>query len=234
MTGALKICVAAVIATLTAASADAEDFGLPAEPLPPPPPAFFVHAGAIGAFPQINASPTGGGGFGAANIAIRPVYTLVAELGYYVTQNITITLGTAVPPVSHFKATGLPLAPVLGTNLLGSARYGIILLLLQYHFTQFGALQPYVGAGGGYALNFGNISDGILTNFSWDQNFAFTLQAGTDYMFTPRWGVFVDAKKVFFSTDSGGFFASPTGLRPVRANVRVDPWAASAGIVFKY
>ncbi|MGH6812443.1 MAG: OmpW/AlkL family protein [Methylocella sp.] len=106
------------------------------------------------------------------------------------------------------------------------------MLLLQYHFTQFGPLQRYAGIGGAYVFNFGNISDGILTNFSIDQNFAFVVQAGADLMLAPNWGVFVDGKKLFFSTDAQGF-AFP-GTVPVRSHVKVDPWLASAGITFKY
>ena len=40
--------------------------------------------------------------------------------------------------------------------------------------------QPYAGIGGGYLVILGNISDGILTNFSVDQNFAFVVQGGAD------------------------------------------------------
>jgi outer membrane protein len=81
-------------------------------------------------------------------------------------------------------------------------------------------------------LNFGNISDGILTNFSVDQNFSLVLQAGADLMLTPNWGVFFDGKKAFLSTDAQGF-AIP-GNVPVRAHITLDPWRASAGITFKY
>jgi OmpW family len=86
--------------------------------------------------------------------------------------------------------------------------------------------------GVGYALNLGNISDGILTNISVDQNFALILQAGADWMLTPNWGVFVDGKKAFLSTDTQGF-AVP-GNVPVRAPLTLDPWLASAGVTFKY
>ncbi len=233
MSGASWFGFAGLLALLAvpAAAADA-DVAAPVEPPPPPPPTFFVHAGALGAFANANASPTGGGQFvGLSNVAIRPVYTIFWEMGYYVTPNIAISFATAVPPVTHFKATGAVEAPIFGTDLLGSARYGEAALLLQYHCTQFGPLQPYLGAGGGYALNFGNISDGIIRNFYWDQNFAFLIQAGTDYMLTPNWGLFVDGKKLFFSTDAGGFVG---GIGPVRALVRVDPWVADVGITFKY
>jgi outer membrane protein len=246
MSNASRFGFVVIIATLAESPAMAADFTTPAEPLPPPP-TFYVHAGALGAFPQTNAQATGGGLFGtqgiqgglfigASNVAIRPVYTLFFEAGYFVTPNIALAFGTAVPPVTHFKATGLPTAPILGTNLLGSARYGEIVALVQYHFTQLGPIQPYIGGGVGYALNFDNISDGILRNFYWDQNFAFVLQAGADYMFTPNWGVFVDAKKVFFSTDSGGLVTNPVTFLPlsVRSHVTVDPWVAATGITFKY
>ncbi|MDQ6701968.1 MAG: outer membrane beta-barrel protein [Pseudomonadota bacterium] len=204
-------------------------------PSPSAPPIFYVHAGALGGFPQVNAQPTGGGLFGVANVAIRPSYTLDLETGYFVTPNIAIAVSAAVPPIEHFKATGFPQAGVFGSNLLGSTRAGLAMLLLQYHFTQFGAIQPYAGIGGGYIVNLGNISDGILTNFSLDQNFAFVLQAGAELMLTPNWGLYVDGKKEFLSTDAQGFV--PTVVGPpvrVRAHVTLDPWRASAGITFKY
>jgi outer membrane protein len=231
MAGAARARAAAIAACLAGVPAKGADLATPAEPTPLPPPMFYVHAGALGAFFQTNAQPTGGGLFGATNIVIPPVYTLAFEEGYFVTPNIAIALSSGLPPIEHYKATGSPSAGALGTDLQGSTRAGLLILLLQYHFTQFGPIQPYVGTGVGYALNFANISDGILTNFSADQNFAFVLQAGTDWMFTPNWGVFVDCKKTFYSSDSQGF--TVTGI-PVRAHVQLDPWLLSTGIAFKY
>jgi len=53
-------------------------------------------------------------------------------------------------------------------------------------------------------------------------------------MLTPNWGVYVDGKKTFLSTDAQGFV--PTGGVPVRvrAHIMLDPWRASVGITFKY
>jgi outer membrane protein len=230
--GAIKIWAIAFIAALAGTPVVAADLTTPVEPLPPPPPSFYVHAGALGVFPLTNAQPTGGGLFPTTNIAIRPNYTLALEAGYFVTPNIAIALSAGVPPIAHLKATGFPMAAAFGSNLLGSVRYGPAMLLVQYHFTQFGPIQPYAGIGAGYVFSFANISDGILTNFSIDQNFALILQAGADFMLTPNWGVFVDGKKAFYSTDAQGF-AVP-GNVPVRTHVTLDPWLASAGITFKY
>ena len=51
---------------------------------------------------------------------------------------------------------------------MGSGRFGPLMGLLQYHFTQWGAIQPYFGAGAAYVVMFANTSDGILSNFSID------------------------------------------------------------------
>ena len=238
MVPVMRFCAAALIAAMVVTPVAATDLVTSVEPpspsAPSAPPIFYVHAGALGGFPEVNAQPTGGGLFGVANVAIRPSYTLDLEAGYFVTPNIAIAVSTSVPPIEHFKATGFPQAGVFGTSLLGSTRAGLAMLLLQYHFTQFGAIQPYAGIGGGYIANFGNISDGILANFSLDQNFAFVLQAGADLMLTPNWGVYVDGKKEFLSTDAQGFVPTAAGPVPVRAHVTLDPWRAAAGITFKY
>ena len=234
----MRFCAAAFIAAIVVTPVAATDLVTPVEPpSAPAPPIFYVHVGALGGFPEVNAQPTGGGLFGVANVAIRPSYTLDLEAGYFVTPNIAIAVATPVPPLEHFKATGFPQAGAFGTNLLGSTRAGLAMLLLQYHFTQFGAVQPYAGIGPGYIADFGNISDGILSNFSLDQNFALVLQAGADLMLTPNWGVYVNGKKELLSTNAQGFVANVGGSVPVvrvRARVTLDPWRASAGITFKY
>jgi outer membrane protein len=244
MTGAIRIWAAAFLATCAVARANAAELTPVPEPPPPPPaPLFFVHVGALGIFPQVNASSTGGGFFNTvnpggvlltniANVAIRPQYTVGLEAGYFITPNIALALSSGIPPLAHIKATGVTLAPLLGTDLLGSVRYGPVAVLLQYHFTQFGAIQPYVGVGGAYVLNFGNISDGILRNFAVDQNFAFVVQGGADFMLTPNWGLFIDAKKAFYNTDGFGFPLNT--FVPIRTHVTIDPWVATTGITFKY
>lgn len=230
----MMISLAGIIVSSGGPPAVAADFTAPAEALPPPPPTFFVHAGAIGAFFNTNAQQTGGGLFGTTNITIRPVYSLALEAGYFLTPNIAIALSTGVPPIEHYKGTGLGTTGAFGSNLLGSTRGGVVIGLLQYHFSQFGPIQPYAGVGVGYGLIFDNISDGILQNFSVDQNFAFALQVGADWMLTQNWGVFVDGKKLWYSTDGQGFAITAAGPAPVRAHIMLDPWLATAGITFKY
>ncbi|HZM08475.1 MAG TPA: OmpW family outer membrane protein [Methylocella sp.] len=241
MTGAIKLWAAALIAVLAITRANAADLTPVPEPLPPAPPIFYVHVGALGVFYQPNAQPTGGGfldflpiaGGTLTNVAIRPSYTVGLEAGYFVTPNIAIALSAGVPPLLHVKAMNLNLTGALGTNLLGSARVGPIMALLQYHFTNFGAIQPYFGAGGAYVVMFSNISDGILTNFGVDQNFAFVVQGGVDYMLTQNWGVYVDVKKLIYYNPPFQGNLLNLGI-PIRTLGSLDPWVIGAGVTFKY
>jgi outer membrane protein len=243
MTASIKVWAAALFAALAITGANAADLTPVPEPLPPAPPLFYVHVGALMVKTLPNAQPTGGGFLDFIptplglvtldNVAIRPNYTLGLEAGYFITPNIAIALSAGVPPVAHIKAMSLSATSLLGTNLLGSVRYGPAMLLAQYHFTNFGAFQPYFGAGAAYVLNFGNISDGILTNFGVDQNFAFVVQGGADYMLTQNWGVYVDVKKLIYYNPpfQGDLLGLPIHIRTLGS---LDPWALGAGITFKY
>lgn len=259
MLRSMRLWAAALIAVLAVSRVDAAEPlpVAPPPPAPPPGPTFFLHVGALGAFFNTDAKSTGGGYFNnlvvpglgtignIGNAAIRPNYTLGLEFGLFVTPNIALAISAGVPPLLHAKATDFtlayfPAAPVnFGTNLLGSSRWGPAMLLVQYHFNNFGAFQPYVGLGPVYLLNFGNIADGILVrNFSISQEWGFALQAGFNYMITPNIGIFVDGKKVWLSTDVTGTVVGTDALYasgiPIRTHVQLDPWVASTGLTLKF
>ena len=251
MTGAIRIWAAAVVAALAITRADAADLTPTPEPLPPAPPIFFVHVGALGAFySPPDAQSTGGGllkviptPVGTAqlnNVAIPPSYTLGLEAGYFVTPNWTLAISAGVPPQMHIKATAFNFTQALGTDLVGSVRFGPLMGLLQYHFTQWGAFQPYVGAGAAYVVMFANTSDGILSNFSVDPTFCVVVQGGFDYMLTgfglPNWGIFVDAKKLIYLNPNfqGDLLNNEVGNIHIKTLGKIDPWIASTGITFRY
>ena len=249
MTGAIRIWAAAFIAALAITRADAADLTPTPEPLPPAPPIFFVHVGALGAFYSPPDAQSTGGGFlksiplGALgtgtlnNVAIPPSYTLGLEAGYFLTPNIALAISAGVPPLMHIKATAFNFTNALGTDLVGSVRFGPLMGLLQYHFTQWGAFQPYFGAGAAYVVMFANTSDGFLSNFSVDPTWCFVTQAGFDYMLTdfglPNWGVFADAKKLIYLNPNFQGNVLNTNVH-VKTLGKIDPWIASTGITFKY
>lgn len=258
MTGALKLWAASLAAAFTVTCAQAAE-PIPAPPPPPAPPAptFYARAGALGIITQDNASNAGGGFFHTVNplgfqgiatlatidnVATRPMYTLGYVLGYHLTPEWSLSFFSGVPPILHVKGTGIAVLPnagglggnffPLGTTLLGSERWGPAFLAVNYHFTQFGAIQPFVGVGAAYILSTGHISDGLLRNFYVDNDWCLGLQAGVDYMLTPNWGVFAQVVKLFYEPDAGGFLLN-TNI-PIRVHVTTDPWFPMAGITFKY
>jgi outer membrane protein len=244
MTGATRIWAAALIAALAITRADAADLTpTTPEPLPPPPPIFYVHVGALGAFySPPDAQSTGGGvlkaipvlgGVTLNNVAIPPSYTVGLEAGYFVTPNIALAISAGVPPLMHIKATVFTGAQALGTDLVGSVRFGPLMGLIQYHFTQWGAFQPYFGAGAAYVVMFANTSDGFLSNFSVDPTWCAVAQGGFDLMLTQNWGVFVDGKKLIYLNPNFQGNVLNTNIH-VRTLGKIDPWIASAGITFKY
>ena len=129
MTGAIRIWAAALIAALAITRADAADLTPTPEPLPPAPPLFYLHVGALGAFySPPDAQSTGGGflksipvlgGVTLNNVAIPPSYTLGLEAGYYITPNITLGISAGVPPLMHIKATVFNGAPAYGNGPTG-------------------------------------------------------------------------------------------------------------------
>ncbi|MGH6822905.1 MAG: OmpW/AlkL family protein [Methylocella sp.] len=244
MTGATRIWAAAFVAGLAITRADAADLTPTPEPLPPAPPIFYVHVGALGAFYSPPDAQSTGGGFlkniptplGTAtlnNVAIPPSYTVGLEAGYFITPNIAVALSAGVPPLMHIKATVFNFTQALGSDLVGSVRFGPIMGVLQYHFTNFGAFQPYFGAGAAYVVMFANTSDGILSNFSVDPSFCAVAQGGFDYMLTQNWGVFVDAKKLIYLNPNfqGNLLNTTIHIKTLG---KIDPWIASTGITFKY
>jgi outer membrane protein len=100
-------------------------------------------------------------------------------------------------------------------------------LLAQYHFTQFGPLKPYVGAGINYT-RFGSRNLGGADEFSVEKSsVGYAAQIGADYMLTKNWGINLDVKYLQIKTDviSGGASVGTLDLSPI---------ATSVGVTYKF
>ena len=96
-------------------------------------------------------------------------------------------------------------------------------MLAQYHFTNFGAFKPYLGAGVNYTrFSNVNILDGALTVKK--NSFGPALQLGFDYALDKNWSLNFDVKKVYIDTKvSGGI-----------GKFKVDPWLVGAGVGYRF
>jgi outer membrane protein len=156
--------------------------------------------------------------------------TLGNGYGYYLTDDISVQLVLGRGPTTNVTDGA-------GTKL-GEMWYGAPSLVLDYNFTQFGALQPFVGAGVSYIWVIDE-EDAFIQNLKIDSAFGLILRAGAQVMLDERFGVFSAANKIFADTDArgvvdGAAFGRPGELLPIEAELDLDPWIYQAGFTYRY
>jgi outer membrane protein len=141
------------------------------------------------------------------------------DITYFFTKNIAAELVLSYPQRVEVKA---------GQASLGTVTALPPTLLVQYHFTQFGPLKPYVGAG----LNYTRFGSRELNNGSTfysveKSSVGYAAQIGADYMLTKNWGINLDVKYIQIKTDvlSAGVSAGTLDLSPI---------ATSVGVTYKF
>lgn len=167
------------------------------------------------------------GGARVAGAKVDMSDSIVPELDitYFFTKNIAAELILGTTP---HTAKGKGTVAALGT--LGKVWLLPPTLTLQYHFTDFGAFKPYVGAGVNATFFYGE-EHGALNQFKVRHAAGFALQVGFDYMITKNWGINFDVKKLFLRTEAKGNLA---GGVPVKAKINLDPWLIGAGVTYKF
>ena len=188
-----------------------------ASPVPEASPRWYVRLGALGALNQswsslyaqpVTAVPIPGvglvpvGGFGpqmpltGRGATYSSVFSATFQGGYFFTPNWSLEVSSGIPLWLTIKITGSSPTPPFSGTVLGKVLPGVVPITGVYHFTQFGALQPYLGAGIVPTFELG-VQDGFNTAAWFEPTVGLTAQAGADYMFNKNWGVFLDVKKLF-------------------------------------
>ncbi len=174
---------------------------------------WMVRARALGVVPDESSSLSIGGHVNVDNSIVPEV-----DFTYFFTPNIAAELIAAVTP--HDVKTN-------GGIDAGSSWLLPPTLTLQYHFTQFKGIKPYVGAGINYT-HFFNTDAGALNSVEYDDSFGAALQAGVDIPIRDNWYINADVKKVWINTTAT---FSPSG---VRADVDIDPWLIGVGLAYRF
>jgi outer membrane protein len=155
------------------------------------------------------------------------------DISYFFTPSIAAELILGVTR-HHVMGTGVP-----DTNGLDVGKAWLLppTLTFQYHFTQFGAFKPYVGAGVNYTVFFdqsaGNVPNAagvVMTNSHLHDSFGGALQVGFDYMLDRHWGVNFDVKKLFLRPDWDG----TSNVGPLTGKVNLDPWLIAGGVAYRF
>lgn len=172
-----------------------------------------VRARALGVMPDESSSMNI-----ADTVKLSNSYVPEFDASYFFTPNIAAELIAAVTPHSVSTKGGVDAGNVW---LLPPT------LTLQYHFTQFNDVKPYIGAGVNYT-HFFAANPGALTDAKYDDSFGGALQAGADFPLGGNWYANVDVKKVYINTTAK--FSGST----VRADVDIDPWIIGAGVGYRF
>ena len=108
---------------------------------------------------------------------------------------------------------------------------------MQYHFTDFGAFKPYVGAGVNYTVFFNNSAANVpvngfaVTSLSVKNQFGAAVQFGFDYMIDRHWGLNVDVKKLWLEPN---YSATVNNAIAVTGRANIDPWLVGGGITYRF
>ena len=153
--------------------------------------------------------------------------TIVPELDitYFFTDNIAaeLILGTTY---ANIDAEG----SIEGLGKVGKTWLLPPTLTLQYHFTDFGAFKPYVGAGVNYTLFYSQSGSGAFSDLDVKNEFGAALQVGFDYMVDEHWGVNLDVKKLFLEPE----WKVNLGGAPLSGKAKLDPWLIGAGVTYRF
>ena len=151
------------------------------------------------------------------------------DISYFFTKNIAAELVLTYPQRVNIYSNLTPGPTGTVTALPPS-------LLVQYHFTDLGALKPYVGAGVNYTIfgNRNNFSVGGNNNYlTVDQNsVGFVGQVGADYMFDKNWGLNLDVKYATMSTNVTGQNAGAAAGNI--GKLTLNPWMPAVGVTYKF
>ncbi|QND62386.1 OmpW/AlkL family protein [Mesorhizobium huakuii] len=152
--------------------------------------------------------------------------TVIPELDitYFFTDNIAaeLILGTTYANIDGQGTLG-------GLGNIGKVWLLPPTLTVQYHFTDFGAFKPYVGAGVNYTI-FYNQHAGSADALKVKNTFGTALQVGFDYMVDQHWGVNFDVKKLFLKPD---FDVTVAGAK-LTGKAELDPWLIGAGVTYRF
>ena len=144
------------------------------------------------------------------------------DISYFFTPQIAAELVLTYPQKHDIRSGG---------TTIGSLKHLPPTLSLQYHFTEMGAIKPYLGLGLNYT-HFSNVEfdPAVVAALhpSIDKNsYGFSVQAGVDYAINKTTYLNLDVKKVQIRTD-----VSSSGVKV--GEFKVDPWLVGLGVGWRF
>jgi outer membrane protein len=219
------MALAAGLLALTAGGAVAADMSTPVykAPVVEEQSPWMIRVRALYVMPE-----SGGWVNGVPNSDLSYSDAVVPELDitYFFTKNIAAELILGVTPHDVNGAGSLA-----GLGQIGKVWLLPPTLTLQYHFTDFGAFKPYIGAGINYTAFFNqSTSNPTVTQLDVHDSFGWALQAGFDWMIDRHWGINFDVKKLFLEPD----FTVTVGGARLTGTAQLNPWIFGTGVTYRF
>lgn len=163
-----------------------------------------------------NAQNSGLAGSGY-NVQAKNVAIPEFDATYFFTKNIATELVLTYPQKVNIKINGA---------YNGSLKALPPSLIVQYHFTDFGAIKPYVGVGANYTSFTSQSIDGGGATVK-NSSTGAVAQLGVDYMLDKNWGLNFDIKYIQIKTD---VFVGSTK----EGQLGLNPTAAALGVTYRF
>lgn len=170
-----------------------------------------------------NGGSTNVPGVGDLDLSVNNKTIPELDISYFFTPNFAAELILTYPQKHDVRSGALG-------GKIGSVKQLPPTLLAQYHFTNFGAFKPYVGAGINYTR---------FSSVKWDSNVAAlnpsvkknswggALQVGFDYALDKNWSINFDVKKVYMKTDVS------LGGQKI-GDLKIDPVLVGVGVGYRF
>lgn len=166
----------------------------------------------------VNLDPANKDDIAITDVSINSKVIPEVDISYFFTPNIAAELVLTYPQKHDVSSTA-------HGGKIGTLKHLPPVLSAQYHFTNFGAIKPYLGLGLNYT-RFSNVD--LPAGFTIDKNsVGLALQAGVDFALTKEWSLNLDVKKVQLRTD---LYASGSKL----GTIKVDPTLIGIGVGYKF
>ncbi len=160
-----------------------------------------------------------------AGLSVGNNVTVAGEFGYFIMPSLSVSVSLGWPPKTTVNGTGV-LAPF---GRLGSARYGITVASLDYHYNGFGRFQPFIGAGPAY-LSIFSTQDATLQHLHIDNTWGAAVRAGFDLMLGDQWGLYSSVSQIFLATNG----RAQAGAAPLVAKFSLNPLVLQSGLVLRF
>jgi len=233
----LGAAVSAVTFVFGMQTASAADISVPDNTVKQAPSPWQIRVRALGVVPRDKGHvslPTGR--IAGSDMEFSSTVVPELDISYFFTDNLAaeLVLGTTY---SHIGGEGSFLKGA-GLGKLGKTWILPPTLTAQYHFTNFGAFKPYIGAGVNYTIFYNEKGNGHslasgsrISGLHIKDTFGGAVQVGFDYMFDQHWGFNMDVKKLFLQPK---YNARLNDATRVHGKAKLDPWLIGAGITYRF